>query len=365
MSNEAVKRVLIYRLGSLGDTVIALPALHLVSRAFPNAERRLLTNFPVNSKAPSAASVLESSGLVDGYQSYPVGMRNLKALMQLRADIRAWRPEVLVYLTVNRGRMAAWRDAAFFRICGISRLVGVPYASSLQQNLLLEDTEEFEPEASRLARCVAELGDAHLEDAASWDLHLTAEERETAARVLAECGGRPVIALSAGTKVQAKDWGIENWKALVARLAAAYPGYALVLAGAREEREASEAAADIWRTSSSAVGPALNLCGQTNPRESAAVFEQARLFVGHDSGPMHLAASVQTPCVAIFAARNKPAVWFPYGSHHEVVYHRTDCWGCGLETCIAQKKKCLTSVTVEEVLERVVKLLPPPLPLLA
>ena len=47
----SAKRVLIYRLGSLGDTLVALPALHLVARAFPDAERRMLTNFPVKVKA--------------------------------------------------------------------------------------------------------------------------------------------------------------------------------------------------------------------------------------------------------------------------------------------------------------------------
>ena len=58
-------------------------------------------------------------------------------------------------------------------------------------------------------------------------------------------------------------------------------------------------------------------------------------------------------CVAIFAARNKPRVWFPYGRQHRVLYHQTDCWGCGLETCIVERKKCLTSITVEEVVAEV------------
>jgi ADP-heptose:LPS heptosyltransferase len=64
---------------------------------------------------------------------------------------------------------------------------------------------------------------------------------------------------------------------------------------------------------------------------------------------MHLAAAVGTPCVAIFAARNLPRIWFPHGHRHRVIYHEVDCMGCGLETCVVQKKKCLTSVTVEEV----------------
>ncbi len=98
---------------------------------------------------------------------------------------------------------------------------------------------------------------------------------------------------------------------------------------------------------------AVNLCGRLTPRESAAAFRRAQIFIGHDSGPMHLAATVQTPCVAIFAARNKPRVWFPYGNHHRVVYHKTECAGCGLETCIVEKKRCLTSITVDEVVEQV------------
>jgi hypothetical protein len=54
----ATERVLLYRLGSLGDMVVALPALHLVARTFPDAERRLLTNDPVSAKAAPAEAVL-------------------------------------------------------------------------------------------------------------------------------------------------------------------------------------------------------------------------------------------------------------------------------------------------------------------
>jgi ADP-heptose:LPS heptosyltransferase len=68
---------------------------------------------------------------------------------------------------------------------------------------------------------------------------------------------------------------------------------------------------------------------------------------------MHLASAVQTTCIGIFGARNKPYVWFPYGRQHRVIYHKVSCWGCGLETCIVEKKRCLTSITVDEVMEQV------------
>ena len=71
------------------------------------------------------------------------------------------------------------------------------------------------------------------------------------------------------------------------------------------------------------------------PRETAAAFGRAASFIGHDSGPMHLAAAVGLRCTAVFSARNIPRVWFPYGDHHRVIYHRTSCAGCGLDRCLS------------------------------
>jgi hypothetical protein len=75
--------VLIYRLGSLGDTVVALPCFHLIARCFPQAERVLLTNFPVHAKATATAAVLGDSGLVHGYMRYTVGTRRIGELLRL------------------------------------------------------------------------------------------------------------------------------------------------------------------------------------------------------------------------------------------------------------------------------------------
>ena len=354
----AVRRVLVYRLGSLGDTLIALPSFHLIERAFPHAERRLLTNVPVSAKAPASAAVLEGSGLIHGYERYVVATRNPLAILALAWRIRRFRPDALVYLAAARGTDAARRDAAFFRVlCGIRRLIGVPFTEDMQQSR--EGTDgTLEPEASRLARNIAELGDAALDSPESWDLRLTGAECGAAEAALEGLAKEAFIAVSVGTKVQSKDWGRDNWRALLGRLAALYPAAGLVLVGAREESAESEFAAEGWRAVGG--GSVMNLCGRLTPRESAAALQRGRVFIGHDSGPMHLAAAVGTPVVAIFAARNKPRVWFPFGTQHRVVYHRVDCWGCGLETCIEQRRKCLLSITVEEVINAVRDVLPVP-----
>jgi ADP-heptose:LPS heptosyltransferase len=358
--NSFVRRVLIYRLGSLGDTIVSLPCLHMIARSFPRAERRLLTNFPVQSKAAAAQTILDGSGLVHGYFSYTVGLRHFNKLLKLRHEIQEWRPDVLVYLMPGRGIRNARRDVMFFRSCGIARMIGVPTTQDRQHHRYRETTGMMEPEAARLARCVAELGDAKIDDPENWDLNLTAAELLAARTALAPVAKMPFIAFSIGTKLPVNDWGATNWKMLLQRMAYLYQGYGLVIVGAPSEYGKSSEIAEGWKGIPSG-GPVLNLCGQMQPRESAAVVSFAKLFIGHDSGPMHMASAVRTPLVTIFSARNPAGVWFPQLGNNEVIYHDVECSGCLLERCTVQKMKCITSVSVEEVLGRVKAILPPKL----
>jgi ADP-heptose:LPS heptosyltransferase len=92
---------------------------------------------------------------------------------------------------------------------------------------------------------------------------------------------------------------------LLALLAEKTPGSRLILLGAADESERSERLGQNW------PGGYLVLCGKIAPRISAAVLEQCRLFIGHDSGPMHLAAAVGTPTLGLFAWFNPPGQWYP------------------------------------------------------
>jgi heptosyltransferase-3 len=341
MDFQSVRRVLIYRLGSLGDTVVALPALHLIERTFPNARRVLLTNIPVQSKAAPAQAVLDGSGLVHGYMAYPVGTRNPRELLPLWWQIRKLRPQVLVYLMARRSDRATLRDARFFHLCGVQRIIGLPMGD-LAEHQFDPATNLWESEAARLLRCVQPLGSADVADLGNWDLRLTAAEQQEARNILAPLAGTPLLACGPGTKMQAKDWGEENWRALLARLTHQLNNHALILVGGAEDIPAAEHVAAAWQ------GPVLNLCGRLTPRQTAAVLQHAELFLGPDSGPMHLAAACGVACAIPFAARQYPGEWYPAGTKHRIVYHRVECWNCFLEVCVEKAKICLTSITVEE-----------------
>lgn len=306
-------RVVVYRLGSLGDTVVALPCLHAVARAFPDAERVMLTNIPVSAKAAPLEAILGGSGLVHRFVAYPVGMRSLTRLLAVRRELRALEARTLVYLTPPRGRVNAWRDWLFFRLCGFTRIIGAPLSADLQNNRRGADGL-VEWECARLARCIAPLGPVRLDDRAAWDLHLTAEEQAAGASALGAAAQHPRIAINMGGKEAANDWGEAHWVALVARLRASHPDHALVFVGAVEDAVRAERVSAQW------PGPVANLCGRISPRVSAAAMAGARVFVGHDSGPLHLAASTGVRCVGLFGNKNVARKWHPYGAGHNIIH---------------------------------------------
>jgi ADP-heptose:LPS heptosyltransferase len=339
--DPTIRRVLIHRLGSLGDTVVALPCFHLIARAFPNAERRLLTNFPVHAKAPAAAVVLGDSGLVHGYMRYTVGTRNPLEVLRLAAEIRRFAPDVVIYLMPVRPWKAVKRDRLFFRVAGVKRVIGIAGEQQMKPRFYAA-TGLYEREAVRLARMIAELGNANPADLANWDLALNESEYQAADDALGSLREFPLIVCGPGTKMPSKDWGQDNWQTLLGRIDAMYPGYALVLVGAREEFDVAEHAARQW------AGPWVNLCGRLGSRETAAMLKRARLFLGPDSGPMHLAASVGIPCVIPFAGVWPAGVWFPQGNKNQIVFHKTSCSPCSLEKCNVVGHPCMTSIFVAE-----------------
>ena len=256
--------------------------------------------------------------------------------------IRQFRPDGYICCNATSMSNTVRRDKWFFRLgCGVKHIVG-PTAD--RDFALAQDSSTglYEAEASRLARMINELGDAAPNDLRNWNLHLTQSEREAATTALGDLLGKPLIVCGPGTKMQAKDWGKENWRALAGRLGVTFRDYGLAIIGAGEEALIGDYVSADW------PGAKANLCGRLTLRSTAAVLELASVFVGPDSGPMHLAACVGIPCVIPFSARGLPGIWYPMGQQHRILYRKVSCFGCRLESCFVESRRCLTSITVEE-----------------
>jgi heptosyltransferase III len=309
----STKTVLIFRIGSLGDTVVALPCFHRIAHSFPDARRVLLTNIPTSQKAATVESVIGNSGLVHEVMYFPGPPRRVRELLSLSARIRRTRAKTLVYIA-DRKLLPTLRDVLYFRACGIRQVIGAPLSRDLRRLRVDPETGNFEREAERLARCLASLGPVDLHDPGAWDLHLLPEDQRAADAALQPLGGRDFIAVSIGTKWQVNDWGDTNWAALLRLLSAEWANQALVFFGVGDEFDRSARLAAVWR------GPTVNLCGHLLPRASGAALGRALVFLGHDSGPMHLASAVGVPCVAIFGNLNPPRRWHPMGRGHRIIH---------------------------------------------
>jgi ADP-heptose:LPS heptosyltransferase len=328
-SSSDPQRIVIYRLGSLGDTVVALPCFHKIAQAWPKAERIVLTNFPVSSQAAPLEVILRESGLIDSAIAYPVGTRSFRELWRLARDLRRLEADILVYLTPARGRFNAFRDWVFFKLCGFRDIVGAPLTEDLQQcrrlggeigsNSILEERE-----CERLARCLGVLGPIDLDDPQMWDLRLSERELRTGATVLGPLSYTPFFAINMGGKAKEKDWGEENWRTLLASLDAAYRGMGLLVVGSAADSERARRVTEVWD------GPVVDACGDLSPRESAAAMRRALLFIGHDSGPLHLAAAVGVPCVGLFGNFNQPNRWHPRGTCHRIIHRMSGLQAIGV-----------------------------------
>lgn len=74
------------------------------------------------------------------------------------------------------------------------------------------------------------------------------------------------------------------------------------------------------------------------------------MYLGSDTGTMHMAAAMGTPCVAIFNAKDAPGQWHPCGNGHKILRTAPPCEGCGMDICPKPVTTCLDDITVDDVL---------------
>jgi heptosyltransferase III len=312
--SHAKSSILIFRVGSIGDTVVALPCFHAIARAYPGQHKVLLTNALASDRESSVESVLKGSGLIDSTVYFPVRGNRIALSIAVLRQLRRFNPEVLVYMAPRPRGLSVYRDLIWFGCVGIRRIIGAPLTAEARDCRTDPLTGELEFEAERLAYTLQ----PHISvefSSANWDLRLSADEHAVAQQHLAAFSGAgPLLALAPAAKVPEKDWGEDRWRELIKVLQQRLRSAALVFVGAPNERAQIEDLAAHW------PGRKVNLCGLLTPRECAAVLSRCDLLACHDSGPMHLAASQGTPCVALFGTYNKPHRWFPFGLQHRVIY---------------------------------------------
>ncbi len=159
--------------------------------------------------------------------------------------------------------------------------------------------------------------------------------------------GRPFAVMHPGAGWRFKCWTPAGYARVIEALERDW-GLPVVLTGTKAAHE-QELLAEIHQECR--VHPP-DLSGRLSLKELGALIAKARLFFGMDSAPMHLAAAVNTPAVALFGPSGV-FNWGPWGAGHLVIKQDWDCLPCGRDGCEGGKiSRCLIELTPEDVLSR-------------
>ena len=337
-TGTAPRDVFVFRIGHFGDTLVSLPAVHRIAELHPGARLWLITNAPSESTV-SAWDVLRHTKKFAGVLFYQGRSPGRLARIALRC--RQAPGARLYYLTPMRSKMQFRRDQLFFRLfCGFRDI-------SATERTIPSGTRGADGELVVLPRECDRL--LHTVDKAGHSppppyLSPPAAARDRAEHLLRALHGRPLIALGPGSKMPAKKWFLDRYLEVCRRLKLADRDLGVVVFGGPEDRADGEALVD-------AVGRdrAINLAGSTDVIESAAAMTHCSLYLGNDTGTMHLAAIMGLPCIAVFTSRDNRDTWVPWGDSHVILRRDLACSGCMLVRCERERMRCLDLISVDDV----------------
>ena len=334
-----MQKILIIKLRYIGDVLLATPTLRAIKEARPDVLVTMMVN-------RGTEGVLSGNPDIDEILVLDKG--SLAAQWRLIVELRRRRFDTVIDLTDgDRSAFLSWISGAPVRVGfndeqrrrGICYSVVVPPQPGMRH---------------RIERDQAALKPLGIHASATPPrLWLTEEDEAGAGQLLNRIGirrDRPFIILQPGARYWFKAWPAERFAELADRLASEYNCQVLI-AGSRDEEALAQ------RIHEAATSHPVSIAGQTTLKQFAAIAKRASLFVGNDSGAMHIAAAVGAPMVALFGPSN-PEEWGPRGGPVEVIYKGLDCRACFHPTCMRGEENCMKQVGLGEVLARIHRLIP-------
>jgi heptosyltransferase-3 len=337
-----VRRVLVVRLRSIGDTVLATPSLYALRRFLPGARVDVLLEDWV-------APLLEGSAEVDCVVT--VRRKSKTSRLQVARELRAEAYDVVYNL--HGGSTAA----LLTRATGARHRVG--YAgyryASLHNHAAPPSSELWGQEKTHsVEQQLALLGwtGVPVSDRPATRLAVKPEASARIVQKLSDAGlveGQPFALVHPAAAFDTKTWAAENFARIVEHLAAR--GIASVAVAAPNESAVVEA------VRSNSRAPLAGFTDLSLP-ELTALAARASLFVGNDSGVAHVAAAVEVRQVVVFGSSNV-AHWRPWSdAPAEVVREEMPCAPCPGYTCAEfDAPECIRRVSVERVLAAVERVL--------
>jgi len=332
-----MNNILVVKLRYLGDVLLATPTLRALKLAYPAARLSVLVNRGTEAMVAGNPNIDEILLLDRG---------SLIAQWRFLSDLRRQRFDMVIDLTdADRSAFLTWVTRAPHRI-GFNaeqrwrgRCYTAVVRSASSDHRVERDLAALKPlgifEGDRTPR-----------------LWLAPQDEQRAEQLLKRLGIRgnmPIAVLQPGARYWFKAWPAERFAELADRISAEH-GCQVLIGGSLQE---DELALRIRRVAKSHP---ISMAGLSDMRTFAAVLKRSALFVGNDSGAMHVAAAMGTPLVALFGPSN-PAEWGPRGERTEVIYKGLDCRVCFHPTCERGEQNCMKLISIDDVMSAIGRLM--------
>lgn len=326
------RRIAVLRLSSLGDVLLTLPVVHALARAWPEAA----LDYWVKEEY---AGVLRHDPAIRHVRELERDARRIEDLVSMSAELEDC--DLIVDLHASaRTRLLTFRQRG-----PVLRVHGRRLQRERWVRARWSRPRPMPHVTARYAEVVAPLGVA---PDGPPRVHTSEAAHEWARVSLATlAGGKPCVALCPGARHATKCWPEERWCELESRLGAL--GLArVVLSTPAERRGLARLAAQVEKAE------AASWCAEPLERVTA-LLSGCVLAVTHDSGLMHLAAACGRPVVALFGSTSPVLGFAPSGEGHAVLCRDLACQPCtlhGRERCPLGHFRCMTEISVDEVVAR-------------
>jgi heptosyltransferase-3 len=348
------RKILVYHLGFIGDTVVSVPALRALRRHYGASAEICLLHETHDAIPVSPADVLSGLGLVDRFLTYRFRLGRVGLLM---SAIRLWarlireRFDEVIYLAPSeRSTSTVRRDELFFRLCGISARKGFVTLTELlawsragaERPLSDRARHEARRKLDRLA--ISGIDVSAEQELSLPVIRLPVPTIDTAARWLVANRRHPertLVAICPGSKNPANRWPTDRFIEIGRRLLS-LESFELVVVGGPSDRAVAQQMLDAW-------GDGINAAGVLTVLGSAALLTRCHFMLGLDTGMTHLSGALGVGGVAIYGGRDPVGLWDPFGGVHTVLRQPVECAGCRLMTCPFENHPCMQGIDVGRV----------------
>jgi lipopolysaccharide heptosyltransferase II len=330
-----VQRLLFVKPSSLGDIIHALPVLDALRRHFTRARITWLVKREWAELVERVEGVDEIVTVEPGLYGWLGAVPRLRASgFDLAIDLQG----------LFRSGAMAWLSGAIRRIGFANAREGSSWFYTLRVPVPTTEIHAVD----RYLLITDAMGISRKAEPA-FRFRLSSSDDQRVDELLSRRGvkgGSRWVAMNVSARWPTKRWPIRSFAGLIDHLAAAGIG-PVVLVGAPGDGGAAD---DVSRLASR---PPVSLVGQTGIGLLPALLRKASVLVTNDSGPMHVAAAVGTPVVAMFGPTS-PTRTGPYGTSHHVLRTGIPCSPCFSRRCTnVNRLECLTAIAVTEVFNAV------------